>query len=379
MPKKRIVLAGGGTGGHFYPLFAVAVELQILAARGKRELDIYYVGSAPDDYLAKFEANNIMIRRTVSSRPRKSFDPASIWEWLKFSFAVIQSLWHLFWIMPDAIFSKGGPGALAVVFAAAFYRIPISIHESDSIPGITNLFSGRFSRLIFLAFGEAGEYFPRKKEKLAVGNPIRRYLISEIPDSAAAKKFLGFDPEMPLIFVLGGSQGATRINSAIASGLKDFLEFSQVLHQVGRNNYSVFEKEARETLSFVPEWNREKYVFVDYFNDEIKEALAASDLIVSRAGSAIFEIAAFGKPSILIPLPESAGGHQQKNAEIYAATGAGEILTDADIAEGKLVSRCREILTNEELRREMSEKARDFAKPAAASIIAQKILELADD
>jgi len=359
-------------------LLAVAVELQVRVAKEKRELEIYYLGPASAEYLQKFEANGIIVRPTIKSRPNGSLSLSNFWEWLKFGLAFGQSLWSLFWIMPDLVFSKGGPGALAVVLAAAFYRVPIAIHESDSIPGTTNLWSSRFSRMVFLGFVEAAEYFPRVKDKLGVGNPIRRFLLADVPIRADAKKFLGFRSDEPLVLVWGGSQGATRINSGVAAGLGELLEFTQVLHQVGPSNYSAYEREANPVLAAVPEWNREKYVFVDYLNDEIKEALAGCDLVVSRSGSSIFEIAAFGRPSLLIPYPESASGHQEKNAKIYAGSGAAEILSDADLAAGRLVPRIKELLADPEKLKEMGEKARQFAKPEAALIIAQKILELAD-
>ncbi len=373
----RIVLAGGGTGGHFYPLLAVAVEFQILAARQNIDLNLFYAGTAPQKYHNLFLENNIAVREVLAGKFRRTLSLLNIFDLIKFAIGFLQSLWHLFWIMPDAVFSKGGPGALSVVFAAVVYKIPVFIHESDSVSGLTNAISAKFSRAIFTAFEENAKSLNQNRNVTIVGNPIRRYIISDIPKKETAKKFLGLNPEIPLLLFLGGSQGAVRVNNVVAENLKSLLSNYQIFHQIGDANYNDFEKEINFVLKDVPFKTRSRYFFVDYFYDDFKDVLAAADLVVSRAGSgAIFEIAAFGKPSILIPLPESASDHQLSNSQIYSSSGAALAMEEKDYSSEYFLGLIGAVLSNSELMEKMSARAKEFSKPEAAKTIAQKIIDL---
>lgn len=382
MPKiqkkqARIVLTGGGTGGHFYPLLAVAVELQILASQKNIDLHLYYVGAVDKHYRRLFLENNISVCGILNSKLRREFSLMNLFDLPKFVISMLQSLWFLFWIMPDCVFSKGGPGSLGPIFAALFYRIPIMAHESDSVPGISTSITSRFAKMIFLAFAETKRYLPANRPAMLVGNPIRRELISNITRPDIIKKFLGFEAERPLILVLGGSQGAQRINAIILNHLPVLLKNYQIFHQVGEKNYADFEKSVLPVLGGLARPEAERYLFVDYFKKDLQDALAAADLVVSRAGSgAIFEIAAFGKPSILIPLPEAAGNHQLQNARIYASAGAAVVIEEKDFSSEIFLQTINQILGNPDVYAAMSEKARAFSRPEAALIIANKILEL---
>jgi len=375
--KLRIVLAGGGTAGHFYPLLAVAVEFQILAGEKNIELELYYIGEINGRYRELFTENGILIRNILAGKLRRYLSLSNLVDLPKFIIGLIQSWWHLFWLMPDAVFSKGGPGALSVIFPAVFYRIPVFIHESDTAPGLTNRLSAGFSKIIFLAFAEAGNYLPKNREKIVVGNPLRRYLVTDIPQKEPTKKFLGFESDLPLLLVLGGSQGATRLNDIVLENLKILLQDFQIFHQTGETNYEKFEEQAKPILREIPAWQRGRYLFVGFLEDDLKDALAASDLIISRAGSgAISEIAAFGKPSILIPLPEAAGDHQRLNAYAYASTGAAAVIEEKDFSPEAFIAQIKKILGDDSLMRSMFEKARASSRPEAASQIARKIIEL---
>lgn len=371
-------MTGGGTGGHVYPLIAVAAELQVLAGEAGINLDLRYLGSY-GPYKGLLELNNIRVNRIVESKLRRYFSVSNFIDAPKFAFGILQALFKIFWFMPDVVFSKGGPGALAVVLAARFYRIPVIVHESDTVPGLTNSVSGRYAKVVAISFESAAAYFP-KKDIVLTGNPIRTYLLNDLERESKEnnKGFLGFDPALPLVLVTGGSQGASAINELILDNLARLLSFTQILHQTGRNNYELVLARL-ESVGGLSEEVKRRYRPVDYFENEIRTAYIASDLVVSRASAgSIFEIAAFGKPSILIPLPPevAAGDHQTANANDYAKTGSAIVMEQARITAENFVSELKGLLVDGDKLSKMSAAARGFAKPEAALNLAKIILKL---
>ena len=377
--KTRITLAGGGTAGHMNPLLAISVELKLIAETSGTNLEISYVGN-PGKFDTKFATNGVIIRRIVESRIRRYAAPQNILEGPKFVLGFLQALWHLFWIMPDLVFSKGGPGSLSVVLAARFYRIPVAIHESDATPGMTTQVSSRFAEKIFLSFESAKDFLPIGAQRFAevTGNPLRRSLLSDVPDQISAKKALGFNPELPLIFVVGGSQGSDRINNLILASLPDILNSGiQILHQTGDGLFEKVKGSLGNYFASAEEMEASGYRPIPSFEGDMKEAISAADLIVSRAGSSIFEFAAFGKPSILIPLPEAAQNHQLLNARAYEKVGGCIVLEEDSITVPNFINLIKSLVIDEGRLKVMSDSAKKFAKPDAASAIALKLIELA--
>lgn len=371
----RILFTGGGTGGHITPLISVAAELQKLASQKNLKLDLRYFGS-PETYENLLETNGIAVSKIASSKWRRYFDLRNFIDIPKFIIGFFQALWKVFWFMPDVAFSKGGPGALPVVLVCAFYRVPIMIHESDTIPGLTNKISGRYAKRIALSFASAQEYF--KGSVAVVGTPIRHELLGEALEQGTAKKTFGFDAEKPVILVISGSQGATRINDFMLDCWPELVKEFQILHQTGINNFPQVKSELTSIAKNFTEEEKNRYKIVPYFEKDLKDAYAAADIVVSRAGSAsIFEIAAFGKPAILIPLPEAAGDHQTKNAYEYAATGAAIVIETDNLTLNVFINQLKKLLSSLEKLKEMSEAAKKFAKPEAAKIIAEEIIKLA--
>ena len=329
-PKLRVLLTGGGTGGHIYPLIAVAHELQRICGRQGILLDLRYLGSH-GPYKNVLALNNILVRRVAESKLRRYFSLRNFIDGPKFIWSLWQAVFKIYWFMPDMLFSKGGPGAVAVVLAARFYRIPVIVHESYTVPGLSNLLSGRYAKLVLTSFASTAQYFSRN-EVINVGNPIRQSLVGGLESESKEKnkRIFGYSSELPLILVVGGSQGAAPLNEFVLDALPSILETTQVLHQTGPANYEETLKEvAFIAEKFSPDL-KARYKAVAYFGDDIRKAYLASDLVVSRAGAAsIFEIAAFGKPSILVPLPSevAAGDHQTKNAYEYAANGAAVVIS----------------------------------------------------
>lgn len=352
---KKIVLTGGGSGGHIFPLVAVAEELQ-----KQSDAELFYIG--PKHALnAEFEKRNIKILPIASSKLRRYFDWRNFTDIFKFLWSILQAIAHVFYLKPKLVFSKGGPGALPVVLAAKVFFIPVVIHDSDAVPGLTNRLSAIFAEKIFLAFAGAAKFFPKNKTEV-VSNPIRPELLNK---TKSRHSNILSNVRMSIL-VLGGSQGAARINSFITANLNELLKFGGVLHQAGEKN---LEGGMRHHTT-------KGYEAVGFLRTEdLRIALVNADLVISRAGAAaIFEIAAFGRPSILIPLEGSAGEHQKANAYEYAATGAAVVVKENNLNWPVVKAEIEKILKDKKRSKSMSEAAKSFARPNAAAVIAEKLL-----
>ncbi len=375
--KLRILLTGGGTGGHIFPLVAVAERLRIEEKSRGMPITARYFGS-PGAYRFVLSAAGVKVSTIASSKWRRYFSIANFFEPFKAAIGLVQALWKIYWYMPDVAFSKGGPGALVILWVCRWYRIPYIVHESDTIPGLTNLISGKRAKIVEVAFPGAGEYFSfRKGEVKLVGMPVRLELLTERKEQERAKGELGFDPRLPLVLILGGSQGAEPINDFILEHAATLLAKFQVFHQVGVKNFREYKGEYDFTAEKLSPAAQQNYKMTPFLVHEMKTALAASDVVISRAGaSAIFEIASFGKPSILIPLPEAANDHQRQNAYAYEKAGACVVIEQENLLANLLVSQIEKIFTNAEYRAKLSSAARQFFAPNAANVIADDIIRV---
>ncbi|MDD5431016.1 MAG: UDP-N-acetylglucosamine--N-acetylmuramyl-(pentapeptide) pyrophosphoryl-undecaprenol N-acetylglucosamine transferase [Candidatus Pacebacteria bacterium] len=379
----KILLVGGGTGGHIFPLLAVAGELDKIARENGLGLKISYFGQK-NEFSQILIDSGIRFSSVISSKLNRNVSLANLFMPFKFLAGLFQSLWKVFWLMPDAVFSKGGPGALPILFACKFFFIPIIIHESDSIPGLTSVISGKLAKKIFVGFESTANYFYGRNVTVS-GNPVRYDLVSqkskelEIEDAKAdAKRHFGFDANLPVLMILGGSQGATRLNDFILENLRVFLNQFQILHQVGSANYESYKKDYE---IFTKDWSpneKQRYQFHGFFGNDLAKAYVATDLVLARAGAGtIFELAYFGKPSILIPLPEAANNHQLKNAIEYEKNGAAIIIQQENLLGNLVASQLTDLLNNKEALSKMSLAAEAFYRPDSASVIAQEILKFA--
>lgn len=365
MKTFRIALTGGGTGGHVFPLSAVA---DALARLGGDAVAFHYYGPK-SDWNAALTARGIPVTQLAGSKLRRYFSFQNVIDVPKFFWSLFRALISLYFWMPDAVFSKGGPGALAVVLAAAWYRIPVVVHESDAIPGLTNRISAKFAKKVCIAFRNAAEYFPERKLIFA-GNPVRESILTLRLERSGAKSRLGLDMETPLLLVLGGSQGARALNEFVERTLPMLTPTMQILHQTGKGNAS--------SVTGVPGGNA-RYRAQEFLNEEeMAAALRAADLVLSRAGgSAIYECAAVGTPAILVPLPQGANDHQRANAREYAEAGAAIVLEENNLTPNLASGEIRKLLADEVRRKEMGERAKAFFKPDAAETVARAVIAAA--
>lgn len=368
----RILFAGGGTGGHFFPIIAAIRELKRIAEeRQILDLELYYM--SPDSLgEALLKQEKIVHIRVMSGKVRRYFSLKNFSDMFKLGIGIIQATWNMFLIMPDVVFSKGGYGALPAVIASAIFNIPLMIHDSDAIPGRVSVFSARFARRIGIAFPTAEGFFPKDKTAL-VGIPIRKRILGG--NREHAKEELSVYSDLPVVGIIGASQGSEKINDAVLGALKDLTEEFEVIHQTGSDNFTEVKGEAEVITEFAHKERYHPFGFLD--EGKLREFYLLSDVVVSRASATtIFEIAAWGKPAILIPLNNSAQDHQKKNAFEYAETGAALVVEEENLTPHILLAEIRKVAMDSERRKKMSEAAQKFARIDSAEIIAKEILNL---
>ncbi len=368
----KILFTGGGSGGHFYPIIAVAEKLnQRLLAENLPPIDLYFMSTEPYDQKL-LDDNKIVFERVTAGKMRGYFSLQNIIDVFKTGWGIIRAIFQMFSLYPDVVFGKGGFASFPVLVAAVFFRIPIIIHESDTVPGRVNQIAGKFANKIAISYPEAATYFPIGKTALT-GNPIREEVIR--PSGKDAWKELGLDPKVPVLLVLGGSQGARLINEEIVTLSPRLVEKYQVIHQTGEANAEEVKNIVNGLLAGNP--NASRYHVYGYLDTmTMKLAAEASTIVVSRAGSAIFEIAVWGLPAILIPIANHVGDHQRKNAFAYARAGGALVIEESNLGPNILISEIDRLMADTERQRSMKEAARVFARTDAAAKIADEILAI---
>jgi UDP-N-acetylglucosamine--N-acetylmuramyl-(pentapeptide) pyrophosphoryl-undecaprenol N-acetylglucosamine transferase len=368
----RIVLTGGGTGGHIFPIVAVVKKIKELAG-GKSEVEFLFLG--PDGELEKqvMEREFIPTRKIQCGKLRRYFSLLTFTDLaVKIPIGVVQSLWHLLVFMPDVVFAKGGYVSFPVAVAAWLYRIPVILHESDAAPGLANQILSRLAKRIIVSFPGSETFFPERKVIL-VGNPIREELASGSKEEAV-KKF-SLDPSKKTILIIGGSQGARSLNRAVLNILPKLLKKWQTIHLTGKNEYESVLQEAGKLGVKAAHGGYHPYPFLF---DELWHAFSAADLVVSRAGAnALTEIAANAKPAIIVPIEGSANKHQEQNAFAFSQAGAAVVLGQDNLGENIFFEKIEQVLEDKEFNFELRERIKKFYNPKAAEIIAGEIIKLA--
>jgi len=368
----KILFTGGGTGGHFYPIIAIAQEIRNIAYEKKLLEPSFYFMSI-DPYNPKVLAENkITFISAKAGKIRRYFSLSNFIDPFKSLFGIGQAILKIYTIYPDVVFSKGGFASIPALWAAKILKIPVIVHESDSKPGRANLWAGKFAEKIAVSYPEAVDYFP--KDKTAVtGNPIRKEI--KFPIIEGAREFLELKEELPILLILGGSQGAVKINDTIIDLLPELTKRYQIVHQTGKNNFTDAESRSKVVLEGTGRDHR--YKPFSYLNDlATRMSAGACDLIISRAGSTIFEIASWSKPSIIIPIPEDISHDQRSNAFTYARFGACVVIEENNLSSSVLLSEIDRLFKNPELLEEMKTGATKFARPDSARLIAEALVDI---
>jgi UDP-N-acetylglucosamine--N-acetylmuramyl-(pentapeptide) pyrophosphoryl-undecaprenol N-acetylglucosamine transferase len=382
----KILFTGGGTGGHFYPIIAIA-EAVHKEAKEKKVLspELFYMAPTKYNPRALFD-NDMTFVQVPAGKVRRYFSLLNILDAFTTAYGIIVATLKMFNIYPDVVFGKGGYASFPPLVAARFLRIPVIIHESDSKPGRVNAWAAKFARRIAISYPDAAEYFEKilgpkgvidkdGKPKIAfTGNPIREELI--MPMSTGAHDYLKLDEKVPVIFIIGGSQGSVMINDTVLEALGDLVGKYQIVHQTGKKNFTEVKQTAGVILKENPHASR--YHPMEYLDVlAMRMAAGAADVIISRAGSSIFEIASWAKPSIIIPLSEEVSHDQTKNAFSYARSGAAAVIEERNLSAHILSAEIDRIINSPTQQEKMKIAAQNFARRDSAHKIAQVILEIA--
>lgn len=355
----RVILAGGGTGGHLFPGLAVAREFQRREAQNSMS-DVLFIGTAQGIEARALPREGFKLA-LLSVRGLKGRGARGVLDAL---YGVPASLWHCLNIIrefrPDVIIGLGGYASGPMLLAAALRRIPRAIMEQNLRPGFTNKLLARFVDRVFISYAGSRQFFPGAKVT-ETGNPVRW---RNLPEVRKGEKFT--------LFVFGGSAGARRINFAVIDALKLMVDLApgvQVIHQTGQADFAAV-KAAYATLPFEAE--------VTPFIDQMDEAYARADLIVCRAGATtVAELTAFGKAAILVPYPYAIYDHQRGNAAALQVGGAAEMILDRELDGEKLAERLRFYFSAPERLRAMAQAARAMGRPEAAARIVDECYALA--
>ena len=361
----KVMIAGGGTGGHVFPGIAVAEEL----ARTRPETEVVFIGGRHGLEAQAVPESGFRIRFLAV----RGFSRRAWWTWpvaaLVNVFGLLQSIVVVMTERPDVVLGTGGYVSGPVSLAAVLLGRPLVLQEQNSIPGLTNRWLARIAEEVHLSFTESRAYFKRKDNLKITGNPVRSFILSG--ERAHGLRHFGLAEGRPTVFVFGGSRGATRINDAALDAMKRLQGRVDVqfILQTGREDFERVQREVQQ--GGLP-------ARVMPFLREIHLAYAAADLLVCRSGAmTLAEIAACGTPAILVPYPFAANNHQEVNAENLVERGAATLILDRDLDGERLAKEIAHLISDRQTLRKMSAHARTFARLDAAERLVASLERLA--
>ena len=358
----RVLVSGGGTGGHIFPAVSIANEVR----RRHPDAEILFVGAEGRMEMQRVPAAGYDIK----GLPVAGFDRRRLWR----NFAVLGKLWRslrmangiLRDFRPDIAVGVGGYASGPMLKAAQRHGIPTLLQEQNGYPGVTNKLLAKKADAICVAYDNMDRWFPADRIVMT-GNPVRAAITAVTATPAEAKKALGFDPGRPLVLSVGGSLGARTVNEAISAAIPQIEKAgAQLLWQTGK----LYADECSAKAQGHPD------VHASAFIDDMAMAYRAADLVVSRAGAGtISELELVGAPVILIPSPNVAEDHQRKNALALVDKGAAVMIEDAE-AIAKLGAELERLLADADTRRSMSQSIKAMSRPNAASDIVDRLEQI---
>lgn len=358
--STRIIIAGGGTGGHIFPALAIANALK----KAEPGIEILFVGAKGKMEMEKIpEAGFKIVGLTIAG-----YNRSSLMKNIALPFKLVKSFFEVTAILkkfkPDAVIGVGGYSSFPVLRIAQARSIPTFIHESNSLPGKSNIMLGKRAKEIFVAADKMEKYFPANKTVLT-GNPVRAVFSEKIP-KVEALKFFGLNPEMKTIFVTGGSLGAKSINEAIELNIDAFKKHNlQLIWQTGKPFAGRAAKAEEDRNN----------IWTNAFINKMEYAYNAADVVVSRSGAmAIAELCVMGKPAVFVPYPFAAEDHQAANAMMLVEKKAGLMIRDEEV-KTKLIDAVVGLVNNATMLKTFESNISGMANTRADEIIANEILK----
>lgn len=370
MVRHRIILTGGGTGGHVYPAMSVHEQL-------KTDPDveaILYIGvrNHLEERLCQ-ERGIEFVGLQISGLPRKLSPALIAWPFKTLS-AIVQARKVVSLFRPTAVLGTGGYAAAPPLAAAIWNHIPYAVHEPDAHPGLVNKLFSRWASLCSLGMEGAKSVFKDVHGRVAVnGNPVGSAFVSQRSRDAACA-VLGLRHDLKTVLITGGSQGAQAINEAVIAALPSLLDIDppiQIVHQAGERNLADIKERVDQSLLLNPRYHLRAYF------DDLALAYAVCDLTVCRAGAmTISELAVTGTPAIFIPYPFAAQNHQMHNARFVESRGAAIVLPQGQLTPESLTAIIKSLLSDADKLKQMREAMHALGKPHAAQDLAEQLKQL---
>jgi UDP-N-acetylglucosamine--N-acetylmuramyl-(pentapeptide) pyrophosphoryl-undecaprenol N-acetylglucosamine transferase len=353
----RVVLVGGGSGGSVAPLLAIVEKVK----EGDLKTEFIFIGTKrgyPEREMIKnygfkfFSVFSGKLRRYFSFK--NFIDPALI------IFGFFQSLFLFKKNKPDLIIGAGAYVSVPVILAGWFLKIPAIIHQQDIVPSLSNKILVPFVKKITVSFEKSLNDFPKNKS-VFIGNPVRGFILEG--DRERAIKRFNLERSLPTLLVLGGGTGALFLNELIWQNIKKLTEFCQIIHLTGREKFKI--KNLKLKI--------DRYHPYEFLNEEIADAYAVADLVVSRAGmNVLSELAVLGKPTIIVPIPDS---HQEANARYFQEKNAAVVLDQKGLTGEKISAEIKELINNSKKRKNLEENIKKIFPLDAAKKFAKEIME----
>ncbi|MFC4035690.1 glycosyltransferase [Streptomyces polygonati] len=378
----RLIVTGGGTGGHTYPALTAIRTLQSRLARNGGTLDVLWIGTedglearvAPAEGIAFATVVTGKIRR--SSNPLKMVSPANVRDMARVPLGVAQARKIVAGFRPDVVLATGGYVAVPAGLAARLCHRPLVLHEQTVRLGLANRKLAGSATRIAVSSESSLPLLPESVRDIAVvtGNPIRPEVLTGHPGKAVeALGLRGFDQRLPTVYVTGGAQGSQQINDVVRDALPWLLERANVIHQCGPANV----EDLRRNSALLHPGLAQRYHLTGFVGPELPDVLALADLVISRSGAGtLAELTALGKPAVFIPLASSAGNEQAHNARHLEDAGAAVALLGAVTADD-LRGAAGPLLTDPARRAAMAQQARAHGRPDAADRLVDVILSAA--
>ena len=347
----KILLTGGGTAGHTWPVIMVGQSLQ----KNKR-VKLLYVGSRQGIERKLSKDFQIPFQAIITGKRRNYFSLSNIWDIFKIFCGIIQAFFILFFFRPNVVFAKGGYVTVPIIFWLKLFKIPLVIHESDVVMGQANLWALKYAKKACLGFPL--EYYLQKL-------PLEKLIYTGIPVSPGFKQTSIKEEGRPKILITGGSQGSSKINDLISEILPELINRFEIYHLSGHRDFEKLQK-----------FKNPNYHLFD-FSLEMPKFMRDADLIITRAGaSTLTEIAAVGKPSIIIPLETAANEHQVGNAQVFQKINAAVVCSEKNLTANSLKTIINHLMADEKTRDLLGHHAKSFFRPDSAEEIINTIFEV---
>ncbi|MEH1127006.1 UDP-N-acetylglucosamine--N-acetylmuramyl-(pentapeptide) pyrophosphoryl-undecaprenol N-acetylglucosamine transferase [Micromonospora sp. CPCC 206061] len=376
--QLRMIVTGGGTGGHTYPALTTITTLRARLAETGTEPELLWVG-VRDGLEAKIAARaGVPFKAIVTGKLRRSTNPRdllrNVVDAFRIPFGVLQAVAIVGRTRPAVVLSTGGYVSVPIGLAARLFGVPYLLHEQTLNLGLANRILARVATRVLLSHSSSLAHVPGRSRECSVvtGNPIRAEILAG--DRVKGLAAFALDPAVPFVLVTGGAAGARQINQMLTAVLPDVLPHCQIVHQCGSLDLA----EMRQVAAGLPPGLAHRYRVVDFIHDELPDLLAAADIVIARSGAGtVAELTALGKTCVLVPYPYSAGGEQRVAARTLAAQGAAVMLDGDEATPEHLRHTLRALLADPARRAAMARAAAGYGRPDAADRVVAEILAVA--